>query len=353
MSSPTSSSASANDTRAYVQQLIRAAKEDPDGRNLQALSFADFIKLMQELGFNCEPPEKGRLYHFIPWDQPNKPFRLHNPHPDPTITSGMLREVAIKLLKTYGRIGELEAPRGLSAEEKRVKMLEIFHETKDFFQLKELEKIAPKTKGIVSQSVKEVVQSLVDDGLVQSDKIGSSNFFWSFPSQHGAAIQARLSIAQAKRAEAAQQLKEVRASVEEERASRRETEERRAKLGKLAWLKQHQATLQIELSAYGTCDPIKIEEMKRAVTLAQEAAIRWTGESAIVFTLAHSWAALTTFLSSPSYRMRSLFTNSGLLCPPTIDNYSVLESYVRRQTGAETSDIRQHLGVDDEYEDIC
>ncbi|KAI5889657.1 meiotic nuclear division protein 1, partial [Schizophyllum commune H4-8] len=241
------------------------------------------------------------------------------------------------------------APRGLSAEEKRVKMLEIFHETKDFFQLKELEKIAPKTKGIVSQSVKEVVQSLVDDGLVQSDKIGSSNFFWSFPSQHGAAIQARLSIAQAKRAEAAQQLKEVRASVEEERASRRETEERRAKLGKLAWLKQHQATLQTELSAYGTCDPIKVEEMKRAVTLAREAAIRWTGESANAFTVTHSDSAdyfhiLAISLDAPY---------SGYLRSPAIDNYSVLESYVRRQTGAETSDIRQHLGVDDEYEDIC
>lgn len=67
------------------------------------------------------------------------------------------------------------APRGLSVEDKRIKLLEIFHETKDFFQLKELEKLGPKMKGIVSQSVKEVLQSLVDDNLVQMDKIGSSN----------------------------------------------------------------------------------------------------------------------------------------------------------------------------------
>ncbi|KAG9004441.1 hypothetical protein FRB90_010894, partial [Tulasnella sp. 427] len=59
------------------------------------------------------------------------------------------------------------APRGLSAEEKRVKLLEIFHESvfnfpwtyskaprtnlnlqKDFYQLKELEKLGPKLKGI-------------------------------------------------------------------------------------------------------------------------------------------------------------------------------------------------------------
>ncbi len=32
-------------------------------------------------------------------------------------------------------------------------------------------------------SVKDVVQSLVDDGLVDSERIGTSNYFWSFPSK--------------------------------------------------------------------------------------------------------------------------------------------------------------------------
>lgn len=73
--------------------------------------------------------------------------------------------------------------RGLSAEEKKIRMLEIFHNSKDFFQLKELEKIAPKEKGITMQSVKEVVQNLVDDHLVDSEKIGTSIYFWSFPSK--------------------------------------------------------------------------------------------------------------------------------------------------------------------------
>lgn len=40
-------------------------------------------------------------------------------------------------------------------------------------QLKELEKSGPK-KGVISQSVKDVVQSLVDDDLVFKDKIGTS-----------------------------------------------------------------------------------------------------------------------------------------------------------------------------------
>lgn len=44
------------------------------------------------------------------------------------------------------------------------------------FQLKELEKLGPK-KGVISQSVKDVVQSLVDDDLVSKDKIGTSVSF--------------------------------------------------------------------------------------------------------------------------------------------------------------------------------
>lgn len=54
---------------------------------------------------------------------------------------------------------------------------------KDFFQLKDLEKMAPKEKGITAQTVKEVLQSLVNDGLVDSEKIGTSIYFWSFPSK--------------------------------------------------------------------------------------------------------------------------------------------------------------------------
>jgi hypothetical protein len=31
--------------------------------------------------------------------------------------------------------------------------------------------------------VKEILQQLVDDGLVDAEKIGTSNYFWSFPSK--------------------------------------------------------------------------------------------------------------------------------------------------------------------------
>ncbi|VDD75452.1 unnamed protein product [Mesocestoides corti] len=61
--------------------------------------------------------------------------------------------------------------RGLSLEEKREKMTEFFHEKKDFFTLKELERLCPKEKGIPSMTVKDVLMSLVYDGIVDTDKI--------------------------------------------------------------------------------------------------------------------------------------------------------------------------------------
>lgn len=82
-------------------------------------------------------------------------------------------------------------------------MLELFHETKEFYQLKELEKLCYKQKGIglslqcttqhvrrslkdacmlissgmmvvcssVAQSVKDVLQELCDEGTVAFDKV--------------------------------------------------------------------------------------------------------------------------------------------------------------------------------------
>ena len=48
-------------------------------------------------------------------------------------------------------------------------------------------------------------------------------------------------------------------------------------LEKLSAAKEQIKALEAELRAYGACDPIKVEAKRRAVILAHEAAIRWTG----------------------------------------------------------------------------
>ena len=48
--------------------------------------------------------------------------------------------------------------------------------------LKEIEKMGAK-KGVVLQTIKDVNQSLIDDNLVETDRIGIGAFFWALPSK--------------------------------------------------------------------------------------------------------------------------------------------------------------------------
>ncbi|KAI8452081.1 meiotic nuclear division protein 1 [Phakopsora pachyrhizi] len=72
--------------------------------------------------------------------------------------------------------------RGLSEEEKRLRTIEFFNKSNCFFTVKDLIKWLPKTKGIVTQSVEETIKSLIDDDLIRSEKIGTTNIIWSFRS---------------------------------------------------------------------------------------------------------------------------------------------------------------------------
>uniref|UniRef100_A0A4W3HWP0 Meiotic nuclear division protein 1 homolog n=1 Tax=Callorhinchus milii TaxID=7868 RepID=A0A4W3HWP0_CALMI len=175
---------------------------------------------------------------------------------------------------------------GLSFEEKRARMTEIFFESKDVFQLKDLEKIAPKEKGITSMSVKEVLQSLVDDGMVDSERIGTSNYFWAFPSKALHTRKRKLEQLETQFAEVRQREKNVQQSTEKARVGRQDTENRAAVLKEYAALQKQRNHLKAELEKYQECDPQVIEEMRQFNKIAKDAANRWTDN---VFAV-KSWA---------------------------------------------------------------
>ncbi|KAJ2940442.1 hypothetical protein O0L34_g124 [Tuta absoluta] len=166
--------------------------------------------------------------------------------------------------------------RGMSAEEKRTKMLEIFHQSKDFFQLKELEKIAPKEKGITMQSVKEVVQSLVDDHLVDTEKIGISTYFWSFPSKAKNAKKRKLNDLQSEVDECAKKLKKAEDNMAAESVGRKPSDERKELLATLESLQKQEEQLKKELQKYRDCDPEYIAQLKTEVKNLKGAINRWT-----------------------------------------------------------------------------
>ncbi|CAG8736134.1 23926_t:CDS:2 [Gigaspora margarita] len=148
----------------------------------------------------------------------------------------------------------------LSAAEKRKRLEALFHETKTFYQLKELERLAPKRKGIVAQSVKDVLQDLVNDNLVSQDKIGTSNYFWSFPSS---ALQSR-KIKIEELHEEINKLKEKiadqQANIEKASGGREDSAERASMLKTLAEAEALNKRNEEELKRYRECDPVTLND---------------------------------------------------------------------------------------------
>lgn len=166
--------------------------------------------------------------------------------------------------------------KGVSAEEKRQRMLQVFYEKKDVFQLKDLEKIGPKEKGVIAQAVKDVVQSLVDDGLVDSEKIGTSVYFWSFPSKAVSTRKRKLDDLRAKVEDVEKKLRFVDGQLAKAQVGREESDEREKLMADLIEVERSRDELSAELDKHRDCDPEVLEEIKRQTVVARDAANRWT-----------------------------------------------------------------------------
>ncbi|XP_073002545.1 uncharacterized protein [Typha latifolia] len=193
----------------------------------------------------------------------------------------------IKLLDSDTRLGfaisrtDESKKRGLSLEEKREQMLQIFYDTQDFFLLKELEKLGPK-KGVISQSVKDVVQSLVDDDLVLKDKIGTSVYFWSLPSCAGNQLRNTCNKFKDDLSSSKKRFMELVEQRDKLKKGREESDEREAALEELKTVELEHKKLKEELASYADNDPAALEAMKNATEIAHSAANRWTDN---IFTL--------------------------------------------------------------------
>jgi hypothetical protein len=164
----------------------------------------------------------------------------------------------------------------LSYEEKRRRLAELFYETKDFWTLKEIEKMGSKQKGIVLQSIKEILESLVSDNLVISEKIGTSNYFWSFPSQSSVIRSQKI-----QSLESDLEALKVKKSGLEDRISAesklRSAQDRESLLERHAFLTQKLKKIEIALEEYKDRDPATLEQRKIDAKKAKDAANRWTG----------------------------------------------------------------------------
>ena len=71
--------------------------------------------------------------------------------------------------------------KGVSAQEKRDRLLTMLRESKRPWSTKEIDK-SSKHLGYHAMAIPDVLNSLIDDNLAVKEKIGSANYVWSFPS---------------------------------------------------------------------------------------------------------------------------------------------------------------------------
>ncbi|WVQ91226.1 hypothetical protein IAS59_005023 [Cryptococcus gattii] len=159
--------------------------------------------------------------------------------------------------------------RGLSIEEKKTKMLEIFHELAEFYSLKELEKIALSESFLPSSFLPRRLKLWCNSESKGID-------FWALPSAAGATKNAALAKAtkELERIEAC--ISETRAGLMEAEKGREDTEERLTLLATLQQEEQTSVNLKAELAAFGAADPVRYQKKSEAVKVCKDAAVRWT-----------------------------------------------------------------------------
>ena len=104
--------------------------------------------------------------------------------------------------------------------------------------------------GVVSQAVKDVVQSLVDDDLVHVDKIGTSNWYWAFPGEATNNARSALANAEATKEALEGEKNALTKEVNKEKKKNPVTDKHERTSAALASAKESNAALKDELETF-------------------------------------------------------------------------------------------------------
>ena len=163
--------------------------------------------------------------------------------------------------------------RGLSLDDKRSTILSLYHESKEPMNLKEIEAKGSKA-GVVQQTIKDVNQSLVDDDLVHSDKIGAAIFFWSFPAEAFVKKQSERESLLSKIAASKESIVEVNDKIKRAKTSRSDRD-REPKIAKYHELQEEEKKLNKILEDNRKNDPVEVKNVLNAAEKVKVGANRW------------------------------------------------------------------------------
>lgn len=169
----------------------------------------------------------------------------------------------------------MKKKRGMSLEEKRQVMLGLFKNDLSFFHYKEIEKYSVQHK-ISFMIVKEILEGLVADNFVETEKIGSSSFYWSLPSRVYSAKQKNLERLKVQIETLNTEIENTQQKIEENKALRKGTEERQKKLEDLDNLNKRIDECHKVLSKFEKNDPERHDKLKKENKILIDLYENWT-----------------------------------------------------------------------------
>ncbi|XP_011504513.1 PREDICTED: meiotic nuclear division protein 1 homolog [Ceratosolen solmsi marchali] len=164
----------------------------------------------------------------------------------------------------------------ITADEKRTLMLQFFHEKKDFYTLKELEVLVPKECGIIQQAVKDILQTLVDDDLVHTDKIGTIVYFWAFPGEKILILENEIGQTGNKILTLETKLEQLKSDIQNEETNKEDLHKTKILLDEIETLRRKEAELKLQIAKFKDADPEVIAELNEKAQFYKNGANTWT-----------------------------------------------------------------------------
>lgn len=102
----------------------------------------------------------------------------------------------------------------------RSKLLHFFTREHMFYNIKEVEAQGSKFTGVHSMQIKELLQSLVDDGLVNAEKCGITTLYWCFEYDKHKKMKVMVEKSQKKNEDLSKEIQRLTKTIKSEEAKR-------------------------------------------------------------------------------------------------------------------------------------
>lgn len=165
--------------------------------------------------------------------------------------------------------------RGLSLEDKRNLIMKLFKDDPSFFHIKDIEKHAAKCK-INTMLVKDIINGLIGDGLVESDKVGSSNYFWSLPTRVFQARKAMVAKLDETKNHQSEEIISIEEKINQAQDSRQDSQERKDNLKKYKNLISQNNECESIIKDFEMRDPERYNKLIKEAKVLNDLYDLWT-----------------------------------------------------------------------------